>query len=205
MCEMTESDKWARKKRQRSCLFLVLLHSGDDVDDFETDALLSFHGSSTNVGSGGDHGMVVQSLVGGGFVSKDVQTGGVDLAGLESGEESGFVDVGTAGGVDDHNAVLHLGNALGIDEGAAVNSGSVDGDEVGLSEQFVHLNVGDTQLLFDAGDVEDVEGDNVHADGLGHDSQALTDAAVTDNAEGLAGELDALAVAFFSHLSLRMV
>ena len=78
--------------------------------------------------------MAVQRRVGGGLVGVHVQTGGADLAGLQSGQQGGLVHVGAAGGVDDHHAVLHLGNALGVDESAAVHSGSVDGDEVGLGQ-----------------------------------------------------------------------
>jgi hypothetical protein len=78
----------------------------------------------------------------------------------------------------------------------------VDADEVGLRQQLVHLNVGDAQLLFDAGDVIDVEREDVHADGLGHDAQLLADAAEADDAEGLAAELDALAVGLLFPLVL---
>lgn len=59
----------------------------------------------------------------------DVQTGRTNLAGLQSLKQGRFVDVGAAGGVDDGHAVLHLGDGLGVDQGAAVNSGSMDGDE----------------------------------------------------------------------------
>ena len=138
--------------------------------------------------------MAVQRLVGGRLVGVHVQTGGADLAGLQRGQQSGLVHVGAAGGVDDHHAVLHLGDVLGGDQGAAVHSGSVDGHEVGLGQQLIHLHIGDAQLLLDAGDVENIEGDDVHADGLGHDAQMLTDAAEAHDAQGLALQLDALAV-----------
>ena len=78
-----------------------------------------------------------------------------------------------------HHAVLHLGDVLCGDQSAAVHSGSVHGDEVGLGQQLVHLHIGDAQLLLDAGDVEDIECDDLHADGLGHHAQVLADAAST--------------------------
>ena len=59
-------------------------------------------------------------------------------------------------------------------------------------EQF--YEIGDAKLFLDAGDVIDVECDDIHADGLGHDAQMLADAAETDDTEGLALKLDALAV-----------
>ena len=105
--------------------------------------------------------MAVQSGVGGGLVGVDVETGGADLAGFERGQKCGLVHVGAAGGVDDADAILHLFDALCVDERAAVNGWSVDGDEIGLGKQLVHLNVGDAQLLLDAGDVEDIKGDDV--------------------------------------------
>ena len=76
--------------------------------------------------------MRVERLVGGGLVGVHVQTGGADLAALQTGEQGGLVDVGAAGGVDDDDAVLHLGNALGIDERAAVDRGSVAVDDLAV-------------------------------------------------------------------------
>ena len=78
----------------------------------------------------------------------------------------------------------------------------MDGDEVGLGKQFVHLDIGNAQLLFDAGDMEDIEGDDSHADSLGHDAQMLADAAEADDAEGLALQFDALAVGLLFPLAL---
>ena len=70
----------------------------------------------------------------------------------------------------------------------------MDRDEIGLGQQLVHLHIGDAQLLLDAGDVEDIERDNVHADGLGHHAQMLADAAEAHDTQGLALQLDALAI-----------
>ena len=138
--------------------------------------------------------MAVQRLVGGGLVGVHVQTGGAHLAGLQRGQQGRLVHVGAAGGVDDHHAVLHLGDVLGGDQSAAVHSGGVHGYEVGHGQQLIHLHIGDAQLLLDAGDVEDIKGDDVHADGLGHNAQMLADAAEAHDAQGLALQLDALAV-----------
>ena len=121
--------------------------------------------------------MTIQSHIAGGLVGVHVQTGGADLAGLQSGQQRILVHVAAPGGVDDHHAVLHLGNALGVDERAAVHSGGVDGDEVGLGQQLIHLHIGDVQLLGNHGDLIDIEGDDLHADGLGHHAQVLADAA----------------------------
>ena len=76
------------------------------------------------------------------------------------------------------------------------------GHEVGHGQQLIHLHIGDAQLLLDAGDVEDIERDNVHADGLGHHAQLLADAAEAHDTQGLALQLDALAVGLLLPLVL---
>ena len=146
--------------------------------------------------------MTIQSHIAGGLVGVHVQTGGADLAGLQSGQQRILVHVAAPGGVDDHHAVLHLGNALGVDERAAVHSGGVDGDEVGLGQQLIHLHIGDVQLLGNHGDLIDIEGDDLHADGLGHHAQVLADAAEAHDAQGLALQLNALAIGLLLPLAL---
>ena len=146
--------------------------------------------------------MAVQRHVAGGLVGVHVQTGGADLAGLQSGQQGGLVHVGAAGGVDDHHAILHLGDVLGGDQSAAVHSGSVDRDEVGLGQQLIHLHIGDAQLLGDHGHLIDIKGDDLHADGLGHHAQVLADAAEAHDAQGLALQLDALAIGLLLPLAL---
>lgn len=55
-----------------------------------------------------------------GLLLVDVQTGGVDLAAVEGGDQSGFVDDGPARGVDDDDAVFHLLELGGADDVAGV-------------------------------------------------------------------------------------
>ena len=138
--------------------------------------------------------MAIQGLVGGGLIGVDIQAGGTDLAGLQGRQQSSLVHIGAARGVDDHHAVLHLGDILGGNQSAAIHSGSVDGNEVGLGQQLIHLHIGDAQLLLDTGDVENIKSNHLHADGLGHDAQVLADAAEAHDAQGLALQLNALAV-----------
>ena len=189
---------------RRLFLFVIRVSDkfGDNVNNLCADALLRLDGGSADVRRAGDHRVGVERNVGRGLVGIDVQTGGADLAAVERVKKRSLVDVGAAGGVDDDDAVLHLGDALSVDESAAVDSGSVDGDEVGLGEQLVHLNIGDAKLFLDAGDVEDIERDDVHADGLGHLAELLSDAAEADDTERLAGQLDALAVGLLLPLAL---
>ena len=57
------------------------LHTLDDIHDLGADALLRLDGGSADVRRAADHGMAVQSLVGGGFVGVHVQTGGALVIG----------------------------------------------------------------------------------------------------------------------------
>ncbi len=146
--------------------------------------------------------MAVQSGVGSGLVGVDVQTGGPDLAGLQSSQQGILVHVGTTGGVDDDHAVLHLGDGIGVDEGSARCGGSVEGDEVGLGQQFLQRHIGDAKFGLHLRTAGGAVSDDVHADGLCHDAQMLADAAEADDAERLALKLDALAVGLLFPLIL---
>jgi len=146
--------------------------------------------------------MGIERLVGGRLIGEDVETRRANLAAFQPLEQGGLVHVGAAGGVDDHNAVLHLLDGLLVDQSTAVHSGGVNRDEVGARQELVLFHIGDAQLLFNAGNMIDIEGDDVHADGLGHDAEALADAAVAKHTEGLALELDALAVGLLFPLVL---
>lgn len=105
--------------------------------------------------------MAVQRVVLCGLLCVNIQTCCADLTGLECGKQRVLVDIGSAGGVDDHNAVFHLGDAVCVNQSAAVDCRSVDRDEVGLFQQLVHFHVRNAKLLFDAGDVEDIKSDDV--------------------------------------------
>ena len=72
-------------------------HGLDNVHDLRADALLGLVGGSADVGRAGHHGMAVQRLVGGGLVGVHIQTGGANLAALQTGEQGGLVNVGAAG------------------------------------------------------------------------------------------------------------
>ena len=87
--------------------------------------------------------------------------------------------------------------------GAPGRGGSVEGDEVRLGQQFLQRHIGDAEFAPPPPDgVVDAVSDDVHADGLGHDAQMLADAAEADDAQGLALQLDALAVGLLLPLAL---
>ena len=181
--------------------FILRKELVDDVNDLCTDTLLSLNCGSTDMRSAAYHGMVVKSLVLGGFLGPNIQTGGANLTGLKSGKQRILVDVGTTAGVDDVDAVLHLGDRLLVDEGLAVEGGSMEGDEIGVSENLVHLGILHV-LILDAFNMIDVISKNLHAESLCLATETLTDAAVTDNTECLTGKLDALSISFLLPLVL---
>ena len=64
-------------------MFALLTEALHNLHNLYANSLLSLLGSGTDVGGAGDVGMVIEGLVGGGFVGIDVQTGGADLSGVE--------------------------------------------------------------------------------------------------------------------------
>ncbi|CAN4043328.1 DNA binding domain, excisionase family, partial [Dysosmobacter welbionis] len=69
------------------------------------------------MGRAGDSRVGGQGPVGILLAQPHVQTGGLDLAGVQSVQQGGLVHVGTPGDVDDHHAILHLRKGLRIHQG----------------------------------------------------------------------------------------
>ena len=83
-----------------------------------------------------------------GFVFVDVEAGCEDRAGLEGVGEGGFVDDGTAGGVDDAGGGLHGGEVGGGERvGGFGEEWAVDRDEVGFGEQCLFVDEPDAERL----------------------------------------------------------
>jgi hypothetical protein len=67
------------------------------------------------------------------FDGEDIESCGADFSGLESADEGGFIDERSAGGVNDHDAGFHAGDAVIIDHVSSFGGdGEVQGDEIGL-------------------------------------------------------------------------
>jgi hypothetical protein len=72
-----------------------------------------------------------------GLLFKDIQAGGGDRFVAKRVDEGGFIDNGSAGGVDKDGGGLHEGEFGGADEVAGVRGqGDVEADIVGLAEQL---------------------------------------------------------------------
>ena len=149
------------------------------------------------MGGAADMGMAVKSLVLAGFFCPNIKTCCINLTAVECIKQSCFVNICAAAGINDNNAVLHLCDICSIDDCAAVNCGSMNADEIGFCKQLVHFNIVDAGLLFDAGNMENIECDNIHAHALSHPAESLSDSAETDDAEGFAVNLNALVCLLF--------
>ena len=104
-----------------------------------------------------------------------------------------LVDDAAAGGVDDPDARLGLGQQVLADqaEGLGVLR-QVDGDEVGLGHQLVEAHQLDAHVLGPVGGDEGVVGHQPHAEGQGPLGHQGADPAQADHAQGLAVQLDPL-------------
>ena len=80
----------------------------DDINDFSTDALLSFGGGSTDMGGAADMGMAVKSLVLAGFFCPNIKTCCINLTAVECIKQSCFVNICAAAGINDNNAALMI-------------------------------------------------------------------------------------------------
>ena len=121
----------------------------------------------------------------------DIKACAVDLAAVECVEKSVLVDVVAAGCVDEHNAVLHLCDCFGIDEGFAVDSGGMERDEIGNGEELIHFNVSHVFVL-EPGNLIDIVCNDLHSERLSAETERLTDSAVADDTERFTRKLDAL-------------
>ena len=133
-----------------------------------------------------------QRAVGARLAGEDVEAGGGDPALLERHVERVLVDDAAAGGVDEHQAGLDLGELVLADEPDGLRGlRQVHGDEVGLGEQLVEGHQADAHLRGAAGLHVGVVGDDLHAEGRQPLRDQHADAAEADDADGLLVELDA--------------
>ncbi len=160
--------------------------SGGDIDE----AGAGFAAGPGDVG--GDEAVLggEERVVGfGGFDGEDVEASSGDAAFVEGFGEGGFIDEGAAAGVDDHGLAFHEAEGALADEVlGGIGERAVEADDVGQAEDVVDFGGGDTGGwgLFPGA----LGGEDLHAEGDGDARDGAADFAVTDDAEGAAGELD---------------
>ena len=76
------------------------------------------------------------------LIFHNVQAGCADLAAFQPVYQRFRVNQGAAGGVDQHNAVFHLGNSVGIDHMAVGGGGvGVQGDDITALVQGIQVHI----------------------------------------------------------------
>lgn len=125
------------------------------------------------------------------LVLEDVEAGAVEVAGLEGGDEGGFVEDWAAGGVDEDGVGFHERQAAGVDEVASLRrERGVEAHDIGLGETVVEFNAAGAEggeFKVQLAGSRDVE--RAHAQGHGSQGEGLADAPGADDEEGLAGEV----------------
>ncbi len=170
-----------------------VIGSGEEVDEVVEAAVgLTLHGL---VGAGADVagddtvGRADEDVIGGGWLGvEDVGSVSADFAGLEGGGHVVGVDEFATGAVDDNNVVAHFSDFGGVDHVLGfLGEEAVEGDYVGVLEDFVHVGAALDAVLLTEGVVEiGIEGDNFHAEGFGTDGNFFTDASEAEDADGFA-------------------
>ncbi|MNK69108.1 hypothetical protein D3C87_884880 [compost metagenome] len=141
---------------------------------------------------------------GGGFDFEHVKTGAGDMAGLDGVGKSRFIHQTATGAVDDTHALLGLGKVFGIEDAARlVSHRHMQGDEIGLRQQFVELNLGDAHFLRALRRQEGVVGQNMHLETKRTRADDGADIAGADDAERLAGDFDTHEFRLFPLAGLR--
>ena len=134
---------------------------------------------------GGEQGAVCRR----GIAEPHVRAVGPHLAGLEGLGQVRFRDHLAPGGVDDHDAVLHLGEGVLVEHAPGlVGERGVDGDDVRLGQHLVQ----GLQFGHGVGGEEGIVGDHLHAEALGALGHFRGDGAGADQAQGLLEQLGAL-------------
>ena len=133
-----------------------------------------------------------QRPVGRRLLLEDVQRGAADLSAVERRGKGRIVDQLAAGRVDDADALLRLGKALGVDHVPRLRRHrQMQGEVVGRGKDFVERAELGADLRSQLRRDERVVRDDLHLEGSRAGGDLLSDAAEADDAERLAAELAA--------------
>ena len=152
-----------------------------------------------------DDGLVLeQRALGGRLGGEDVDAGAGDPALAQRLGQRLLVDDATAGGVDDADGGLDLGQRLLADEPEGLGAlGQVHGDEVALLEQLVEGDQLGAELAGALGGDVGVVGEDLHAEALEPLGDELADAAEADDADLLVEQLDTAVLAALPRAGLE--
>ncbi|MPN57560.1 hypothetical protein SDC9_205254 [bioreactor metagenome] len=129
---------------------------------------LSFYSLSADVWGADDFGVAHQLGQTRWLGGKNVQGGAGDFAGVQCGQQSGFIDYATAGGTHDVHPLFHFGKGGLIEDAAGIiGERNMQGDDIGFCED-IFQGCRSTATIADlirgqAG----IVADHVHAKGFG--------------------------------------
>ena len=133
-----------------------------------------------------------QGRGGGRLGLEHVERGAADLAAVERVLERSLVDQPAARAIDDAHARLDPGQSVARQDAAGlVGQRRVQRDEIGAAQQFVEFDPFDAHRHGAFRRQERIIGDNLHPEPYGAVGDNRADIAATDQAERLAGKLDA--------------
>ena len=153
-------------------------------------------GAAGQVGRDDQVGGIVHRVVGlGRFGAKHVGSGAGDLTLFEGSDQSGFVDQGTTGAVDEQRVVLHLAEGLVVEDAVVLGGGGgVERDDVGFAQQGVHVNHLDAVGVgVDLADVAIVRQDAVGSEAADGEGEVATDVTESVDSDGATGDAAHLA------------
>ena len=125
-----------------------------------------------------------------GLAGEGVHKQGADLLGLDTLDDGVDVHQLTAGVVDQHHAVLHLGQGVTVDHaGGLGQQGGMDGDDVGLAVQSIQIHI--LGVLTDGVVLVHVVGQNAAAEAAEALDDGIADLAGAHDAHGHGAQLTA--------------
>ena len=133
-----------------------------------------------------------QRILGRRLDREHVEGGAGDMAGIERRPQRRLVDQPAARAIDDAHAAAHFLERLLVDDvPGLLGERRVQGDEIGAPEQLVELDLLDAEIGRPLGRQERIEGDHLHLQPVRAVGDDRADIAAADDAERLAGDLDA--------------
>ena len=115
------------------------------------------------------------------FFLEHVERRARDMTAFDGGLEIGFDDEAATCAIDDADALLALGDVLGVQDIARlVGQGRVQRDEIGALQEVFKLDLLDTHVLRALRREEGVEGDDLHAEPKAAIGDDGTDIAAAD-------------------------
>ena len=141
---------------------------------------------------GADHvGQAEKRAVGGRLNLEHVEARPRDMARFQRLGQSRLIDQPAARAVDDTYARFQLGDVLAAEDiGGLLGIGHMQGDEIGMGEQLLQLDLAHAHLLGLLLGEERIIGHDLHLEALGPVADDAADIARADHAKRLAGQLD---------------